>query len=174
MLTAKPSRFPKAPIPANKPPKRKPASPPIIRPFIKLPPLKNPRFALDAVPAFVPVLLSLCFTLFVVDFFGVVVYPRVPDLKPPPPRLASAKSGAVTAKNRVKAMRIIITRFIGFIEYKYPPISFVSICFQKRYRINLLRKHALGFVYLPGNTQHTTESFNLKYHNCWYAGSGRG
>ncbi|MNR38813.1 hypothetical protein D3C85_1569480 [compost metagenome] len=95
-------------------PKRKPASPPIINPFIKLPPLKNPRFAVEpAVPAVVPLVLSLCFTLSVVDFLGVVVKPRLPDLNPP--RLASAKSGAVTAKNRVKAITIIITRFMDFI-----------------------------------------------------------
>ena len=41
MFMSSPIKFPKKPIFENRPPNNSPAIPPIIRPFIKLPPLKK-------------------------------------------------------------------------------------------------------------------------------------
>jgi hypothetical protein len=86
------------------PPNSIPASPPIISPFIKLPPLKNPGFDVVAVPDFVvPAVVpeELLLTLSD-DLEGDCVKLCFGDLKLPPLGLASADP-ALTAKKSAKA-----------------------------------------------------------------------
>lgn len=110
-LTIKPIMLAKKPVP-NIVPNRMPAKPPIIMPFRKLPPLKNPRCWVPAVVVALDLFVVELLLTLSCDFFGVWLNDFLPELNER--GLASAAPVPIGAADTAKLNANTLITIISF------------------------------------------------------------